>query len=110
MALKVVDEILKLAVIIERIVREVRGHNAELASQLSRAWCRVATGAGEGQSRRGAKGRNRLDDAKGEAKEAHVALRYVRTCGYAEVSDELLDRVDQVVAILYTLAHRPRRR
>ena len=110
MALKVVDEILELAVLIERVAKQVHGHNTELAGQLSRAWCRTATGAGEGQHRRGAKGRNRLDDAKGEAKEALVALRYARICGYAEVDDELLDRVDQVVAILYTLAHRPKRR
>jgi len=110
MGLRVIDEIISLAVDIKQVVSEVRGHNAELASQLERAWCRVATGTGEGQLRRGAKGQNRFDDALGEAKEAHVALRYAAACGYAEVDGELLRRVDGVAAVLFTLARRKPRR
>ena len=45
MGLRVIDEITALSVDIKRVVAEVRGQNAELASQLQRAWCRVATGA-----------------------------------------------------------------
>ena len=78
-------------------------------SGATRAWCRVATGTGEGQMRRGAKGRNRLDDALGEAKEAHVALRYAAACHYAKIDEELLTRVDGVAAQLYVLSRRPRR-
>ena len=109
MGLRVIDEIIALSVEIKRVVAEVRGQNAELAAQLERAWCRVATGTGEGQLRRGAKGKNRFDDALGEAKEAHVALRYAAACGYAEVDAELLRRVDGVAAVLFTLARRKAR-
>ena len=47
MGLRVIDEIIALAVDITRVVSEVRGHNKELAGQLERAWCRVATNTGE---------------------------------------------------------------
>ena len=109
MGLRVLDQIVSLAVEITRVVGEVRGHNKELSEQLERAWCRVATGTGEGQMRRGAKGRNRLDDALGEAREAHVALRYAAACHYAQVDEALLKRVDGVAAQLYVLSRRPRR-
>ena len=102
--LRVVDEIVSLAVDITRVVGEVRAHNAELSSQLERAWCRVATGTGEAQMRRGMKGKNRFDDALGEAKEAHVALRYAAACSYAKIDAQLLRRVDGVAAVLYRLS------
>ena len=104
--LRVLDEIVSLVVDVTRVVGEVRVHNGELASQLERAWCRVATGTGEGQMRRGNKGKNRFDDALGEAKEAHAALRYAAACSYAKVDAQLLRRVDGVAAVLYRLARR----
>jgi len=110
MGLRVVDEIVSLAVDITRVVCDVRAHNSELASQLERAWCRVATGTGEAQLRRGAKGNNRFDDALGEAKEAHAALRYAAACQYADIDEQLLQRVDGVAAVLYCLARRPQQR
>ena len=110
MSLRVIDEIISIAVEVKRVVAEVRAHNRELSAQLERAWCRVATNAGEGQLRRGAKGCNRFDDALGEAREAHVALRYAQACGYARVDAELLRRVDGVAAVLYTLTRGRRKR
>ena len=110
MGLRVVDEIVSLAVDITRVVCDVRAHNGELASQLERAWCRVATSTGEAQLRRGAKGNNRFDDALGEAKEAHAALRYAAACQYADIDEQLLQRVDGAAAVLYCLARRPQRR
>jgi len=110
MGLRVIDEIVSLAVDITRVVKEVRPHNRELADQLQRAWCRVATGTGEGQLRRGQKGANRFDDALGEAKEAHTALRFAAAFQIARVDDQLLQRVDGVAAVLYCLANRPPQR
>ena len=110
MGLRVLDEIVALAVDITQVVGEVRPHSKELADQLERAWCRVATGTGEGQLRRGVKGNNRFDDAFGEAKEAHAALRLAAACQFAAVDDELLQRVDGVAAVLYCLARRRHRR
>ena len=106
MALRVLDEIVSLAGPIAAVVKQVRPHDRELAEQLSRAWTRVATGAGEAQCRRGEKGRNRFDDAFGEAKEAHVALRVAMACRYVQPNDALMARVDGVAAVLYTLAHK----
>jgi len=106
MGLRVIDEIVSLVVDITRVVEEVRPRNRELADQLQRAWCRVATGTGEGQLRRGDKGANRFDDALGEAKEAHTALRFAAACQFAQVDDQLLQRVDGVAAVLYCLARR----
>jgi four helix bundle protein len=108
MGLRVLDEIVGLSPRVSEVVRDVRGHNRELALQLERAWTRVACGAAEGQTRRGDKGRNRFDDALGEAKEAHGVLRVVFACSYSAVDDELLQRVDGVAAVLYRLAHRRR--
>jgi four helix bundle protein len=108
MGLRVLDEIISLATEVQRVVAAVRPRNRELADQLERAWCRVATGAGEAGARRGEKGRNRFDDALGEAKEAHIALRYAAACRYADVDDALLRRVDGVAAVLYRLAQRRR--
>jgi hypothetical protein len=48
----------------------------------------------------------RLDGAISE--EAHGVLRVVFACSYAEMDEELLQRVDGVAAVLYRLAH-PRR-
>lgn len=108
MSLRVLNEIIALAEPVQGVVRAVKPHNKELAEQLERAWTRVATGAGEAQCRRGQKGRNRFDDAFGEAKEAHVALRYAAACNYADIDASLLRRVDGVAAVLYRLAHRRR--
>ena len=110
MGLRVIDEIVALAVDITRVVSEVRPHSKELADQLERAWCRVCTNTGEAQLRRGNKGNNRFDDALGEAKEAHAALRFAAACRFAHIDDQLLQRVDGVAAVLYCLAKRPQRR
>ncbi len=108
-SLRVIDEILQLAVEVKRVVEEIGSQDPELREQLRRAWTRVASGAAEASVRRGQKSRDSFDDATRESKEARVQLRYARVCGYAQVPDELLRRVDGVAAVLYTLAHKPGR-
>ena len=104
--LRVLDEIISLVPDVSRVVGEAQAHNAELAGQLQRAWTRVATGTAEGQMRRGNKGKNRFDDALGEAKEAHAALRFAAAGRLAKVDAQLLRRVDGVAAVLYRLSRR----
>ena len=106
MSLTVVDQIITLAREITAVVEQVRPHNKELASQLERSWTRTASGAAEAQHRRGEKGRNRLDDAYGEARESMASLRYAQACRWARVDESLLQRVDGVAAQLYVLARR----
>jgi four helix bundle protein len=79
-------------------------------AQIRRAWPSVLCNAGEAQHRIGRKRNNRLDDAMGESRETHSALRYAERCGFVSDAAEVarvIDQVDKVTATLYKLAHRP---
>ena len=105
--LRVIDDIIELAPVIERLAGQISRHNPELGKQLRRAWPRVLCNAGESLHRMGRKTTNRLDDAMGEAREAHAALRYAAACGFIGNAEQVIDQVDKVTATLYKLAHRP---
>ena len=111
MALRVIDDIIRVGGPINQACRQIGQHDRELGSQIRRAWVRTCMNAGEAQHRRGAKGRNRFDDAMGEAREAYTGLRMARALSYADEAllAGLLGEVDSVVAVLYTLAHKGRR-
>jgi len=106
--LLIIDEIIELAPVVEGLARTIGRRSPELASQIRRAWPRVACNAGEALRRMGRKTTNRLDDAMGESREVHTALRYAAACGFVEGAEPVIDRVDKVTATLYKLAHRPR--
>ena len=110
MALRVVDEILELAPVVEALARTISRQNPELAKQLRKAWPRVMCNTNEALHRMGGKRTNRLDDAMGEAREAHGVLRYAIACNFieGEQAEWALDRVDKVTATLHKLAHRHR--
>ena len=105
---RVIDEIVALAPVVEGMAKVIGRHSPELCGQLRRAWPRVMCNANEALHRMGGKRTNRLDDAMGEAREAHGVLRYALACGYiaGEQAEWALDRVDKVTATLYKLAHR----
>ncbi|MBW2453582.1 MAG: four helix bundle protein [Deltaproteobacteria bacterium] len=105
--LRVIDEIIELAPVVEGLARQVSRRSPELANQIRRAWPRVACNAGESLHRMGRKRTNRLDDAMGEARETHTALRYAAACGFITNAEPVIDRIDKVTATLYKLAHRP---
>jgi four helix bundle protein len=110
--LRVIDDIIELAPLVERLAREISRHSPELANQIRRAWPKVLCNAGESLHRMGRKTTNRLDDAMGEARETHYALRYGIACGFfgnAERAEAVAERVDIVTAMLYKLAYRRRR-
>ena len=108
---RVIDEIVELAPVVEGLAKVIGRHSPELSGQLRRAWPRVMCNANEALHRMGGKRTNRLDDAMGEAREAHGVLRYALACNYLEreAGEQALDRVDKVTATLYKLAHRRRR-
>ena len=110
MALRVIDEIIRVGEGLNRACRQIAQHDRELGSQIRRAWVRACMNAGEAQHRRGAKGRNRFDDAMGEAREAYTGLRMARAFAYADEAllAGLIDEADGVVAVLFTLAHKGR--
>ncbi len=109
MALRVIDEIIQVGSRINQACRQIAQHDREFGSQIRRAWVRACMNAGEAQHRRGAKGRNRFDDAMGEAREAYTGLRMAHAFGYADepLLAGLIGDADSVVAVLYTLAHKP---
>ena len=109
--LRIIDDIIELAPIVEGLARDIGRHSPELAKQIRRAWPSVLCNAGESLHRMGRKNINRLDDAMGEARETHCALRYGMACGFVSDGDgaaRALDRIDKVTATLYKLAHQPR--
>ena len=76
-------------------MRRVKPQSPEVSSQLDRAWARVVSNTAEAASRRGRnKGRNRFDDALGEAKESHGLLRYVYAADMMPPDSELLRRFE----------------
>jgi four helix bundle protein len=111
MALRVIGEIERVGREVNALCKQIAGHDAELASQIRRAWVRAGMNAGEAQHRRGAKGVNRFDDAMGEAREAFTGLGMARAFEYVDAAHctRVLADVDRVVAVLYTLAHKPAR-
>ncbi len=105
--MRVLDEIIALSPLVHAVIRGVRPRSQEVSSQLDRSWTRVVSNTSEAASRRGRnKGRNRFDDALGEAKESHGLLRYVFVTKMMPHDAELLRRVDGVAAVLWTLANR----
>ena len=111
MTLQIIDEVIALAPIIEKLGKQIGRHSRELSGQLRRAWPRVMCNACEAMNRMGAKRTNRFDDAMGESKEAHGILRYAIACEFCDVplAVRTLDRVDKVTATLFKLAHRANR-
>ena len=105
--LRVIDDMIELAPVLEKLARQISRRSPELARQLRRAWPRVVCNASESLQRMGRKTTNRLDDAMGEARETHAALRYAAACGFISNAEPVIDQVDKVTATLYKLAHRP---
>src|SRR5262245_8803928 len=104
LALLIVRDVYQLARIVERkdkdLARQVRGAGASVALNLQ-----------EGLYSKGGNRIARFHDSMGSARETMACL-HVCVAGelltQAQVEVEL-DRIDQVVAILYTLCHKPRR-
>src|SRR5262245_47448750 len=109
--LRVVEEIVELAPVLEAEAKVIARHSPELAKQLRKAWPRVMCNVNEALHRMGGKRTNRLDDAMGEAREAKGVLRYPLACGFiaGKQPEWALDRVDKITATLFKLAHRCRR-
>ncbi len=109
MALRIIDDIIRIGRLINMLCKQIEQHDKELASQTRRAWVRTCMNAGEAQHRRGAKSSNRFDDAMGEGRETFTGLNMALAFGYISETPALqvIDEVDRVVATLYNLANKP---
>ncbi len=93
------------------LVGELRGVMAavsrkdrSLGEQMRRAAQSVCLNCAEAQNARGKRSVDRFSIAYGEASELKAALRLVRLFGYAEVGEEVVQRCDEVCAMLYRLS------
>ena len=88
---------------VRRVCEGIRGHDANLASQLRRAAQSVALNTAEGMAARGGVRRQAYGIAAREAKECVAAIEVAESWGYAEADHAVLDRLDKIVATLMRL-------
>ncbi len=93
------------------LVGELRGvlaavsrKDRSLGEQMRRAAQSVVLNCAEAKNARGKRSVDRFSIAYGEASELKAALRLVRLFGYAEVGEEVMQRCDEVCAMLYRLS------
>ncbi len=83
------------------VVKQIEGHDRDLARHLRRASSSVALNISEGSGTNGGTRRERYRKAHGSARETGACLDVAMACGYvAEVDAALLDRLDKVRAVL----------
>ena len=85
------------------VLADVSRRDRSLGDQMRRAAQSVVLNCAEAKHARGKRSVDRFSIAYGEASELKAALRLVRVFGYAEVSEELVQRCDEVCAMLYRL-------
>jgi len=93
------------------LVLEVRKHDRDLASQLTRSASSIAANLAEGQGSTGGTQRARYENALGSARETRAHLRTAAAWGYIGDSQgkHAEDELDRVCAMTFRLLH-PRRR
>ena len=97
--------------VVSRLARKVEIHDPDLARQIRKASTSVPLNFCEGLYSRGRNREARLSNAMGSAKETFASLDVSAAAEYLtrqDVEGEL-KRLDGIVAVLYTLIHRPTR-
>jgi four helix bundle protein len=111
MSLRVYDEMIEMVAVVSRLARKVEMHDPDLARQMRKSSTSVPLNFCEGMYSRGRNREARLHNSMGSAKETYAELDVSAAAEYLtreEVVDEL-KRLDGIVAVLYTLIHRPKR-
>ena len=90
----------------------IRAHDAELATQLRKAAASVPLNLAEGNRRVGRDKLNRFRIAAGSADEVRACLLVAEAWGYVTPGDikDALELIDRLLAILWTITHKPARR
>ena len=101
---------LELVASVFSLAREVRRRNRNLADQMERACASVPLNMQEGWYSRGGNRVARLTDAMASARETMACLHVCVAATYLKQKriETDLDRIDQIVAVLYTLCNTPR--
>jgi four helix bundle protein len=110
MSLRVYDEMIAMVRVVSRLARKIEMHDPDLARQIRKSSTSVPLNFCEGLYSRGKNREARLSNAMGSAKETFANLDISAAAEYLErheVVDEL-KRLDGIVAVLYTLIHRPK--
>jgi four helix bundle protein len=111
MSLRVYDEMIEMVRNVSRLARMVEKHDPDLARQMRRSSTSVPLNFCEGLYSRGRNRDARLFNSMGSAKETFASLDVSAAADYLSrrnVEPEL-KRLDGIVAVLYTLIHRPKR-
>ena len=106
--MRILDSLVEMVQVVHALAGKVARHDPDLARQMKRAASSAALNADEGVWAKAGKRRSRLEDAVNSARETRMALRVASACGYLAADDAArgLARLDNIVPVLWTLAHR----
>lgn len=104
----VLDAMVDVVQLVHSIAKSVARHDRDLANQMKRSSSSVALNGSEGVRARAGKRTSRLEDAINSARETVMALRIAKACNYAPAEDAErgLRALDEIIAMLWTLAFR----
>lgn len=110
MRLRIYDVALSIVAAIARLAPQVRRWDRDLARQMLKASTSIPLNLAEGVHSRGGNQGARFQDAMASARETTACLDTCIAAGYLEAEglEELLDRLDHVVATIWKLLHRRR--
>ena len=91
---------------VARVARVVERRDRSLGSQMRRAVASVSLNIAEGGGNEKGNSRLRYITAIGSARETIAALEVADAMQYVKLDEEAVDRLDQVIAILYRTTHR----
>jgi four helix bundle protein len=106
--MKILDSLVEVVRLVHGLAEKVARHDRDLAQQMRRASTSSALNASEGIYAKAGKRRSRLEDAVNSARETMMALKLAGACKYLPAGEvaAAVDRVDEVIAVLWTLAYR----
>ena len=104
----VLEDAMRLQVLVRPVVAAIEKHDKKLADQLRRATMSVAANIAEGRNRRGGHQRERFGVAYGESHEVKSWLRMSEAWGYVPEGStaEAADLADKVCACLWKCSRR----
>ena len=106
--MKILDSLVEVVRLVHGLAERVARHDRDLAQQMRRASTSSALNASEGVYAKAGKRRSRLEDAVNSARETMMALKLAGACEYLPTGEvaAAVAHVDEVIAVLWTLAYR----
>ena len=106
--MKILDSLVEMVRLVHKLAEKVARHDRDMAQQMRRASTSSALNASEGLYAKAGKRRSRLEDAVNSARETMMALKLAEACEYLPAGEvaAAVQGVDEVIAMLWTLAYR----